>query len=106
RIDPPDRCCTVARQSRRRDHHSFRAAGDAPRRSRGRGLHEFADRESRKDRGMSEPTISRAAVEKAIDALIDLLDQIDGDTDREIDEPDMEHDGREPIGETLMWGAA
>ena len=40
--------------------------------------------------------IPRAAFEQLVQSAIDLLDWMDGDADLEPDEPDAEHDGREP----------
>jgi hypothetical protein len=37
----------------------------------------------------------RCALADAIEAMIVVLDAIDGDPDMEIDEPDREHDGSE-----------
>lgn len=42
----------------------------------------------------------RQAIERAIDALIDLLDQCDGDADLEVGAD------AEPEGENLLWSAA
>lgn len=42
----------------------------------------------------------RQAIERTIDALIDLLDQFDGDADLEVGAD------AEPDGENLLWGAA
>ena len=33
--------------------------------------------------------------------MIDVLDLLDGDSDCELDEPDLEHDGREPFAPEL-----
>ncbi len=49
---------------------------------------------------MTIPTPQRQAIERAIDALIDLLDQFDGDADGEVGAD------AEPEGENLLWGAA
>jgi hypothetical protein len=43
------------------------------------------------------PAELRRAIARAVQAMIDILDILDGDCDFEIDEPDTEHDGREPI---------
>ena len=42
----------------------------------------------------------RQAIERAIDALIDVLDQCDGDADLEVGAD------AEPEGENLLWSAA
>lgn len=49
---------------------------------------------------MTIPLPHRQALERAIDALINLLDQCDGDTDLEVGAD------AEPEGENLLWGAA
>lgn len=41
-------------------------------------------------------TLHRPVIERAIEALIELLDWCDGDSDQEPDESDVEHDGSEP----------
>ena len=41
------------------------------------------------------PKLTRHDLEALTARLIDRLDEIDGDTDAEDDDPDHEHDGRE-----------
>lgn len=45
-----------------------------------------------------KPERIREAVAALAEAAVNLLDVIDGDSDLEQDEPDAEHDGREPEG--------
>ncbi len=44
----------------------------------------------------------RRTLSRVVQAMIDVLDLLDGDPDPEPDEPDLEHDGREPFGCDLL----
>ena len=44
----------------------------------------------------------RRTLSRVVQAMIDVLDLLDGDPDLEPDEPDLEHDGREPFGCDLL----
>jgi hypothetical protein len=46
----------------------------------------------------------RARLTIAIEAMIDLLDCMDGDADAEEADGDTEHDGREPVNSDLYMG--
>ena len=59
--------------------------------------------ESREPRAESREL--RRAIERAVQAMIDLLDLMDGDPELELDEDDEEHDGREPIDSDLLGGS-
>ena len=52
--------------------------------------------------GQPDSRTLRRAIAQAVQAMIDLLDAMDGDPDFELDEPDLEHDGQEPFGCDLM----
>ena len=44
----------------------------------------------------------RAKLETVVDGIIDLLDEVDGNPDAEVDDEDVEHDGAEPLAPQLM----
>jgi hypothetical protein len=57
----------------------------------------YIEPETRQSRFIVQGDVDRDEIAKAVQSLIDLLDTIDGDADLEDDDPDHEHDGREPV---------